>query len=139
MAEAPANKMELKWALSEDRRTLTLEMWMNGAPLGHMLCDATAVEDIANKLAEARANMLEEVPRELDIGARVAGAGDPIWRIPGGLQQDGKPLFLRDPGFGWRGYLFPEKEARAVAKWLLEGLPPATDGMTDDERKNLGL
>lgn len=130
------NRMELTWRLSEDRRTLTIEMLLNGRPLGHMFCDASYVEELANKLAIARSGMVEEVSRELDIGSRVEAIPDPIWRIPGELQHGGQPVFIRDPGFGWRGWLFPPHAARAFAKWLWHGLPDEPEASSDDTVRN---
>jgi hypothetical protein len=66
--------------------------------------------------------MRDEVPSELDPGSRLGVTIDPVWTtadddppVTGG---NGKVLALRDPGYGWLAFFFPDKEAAAIAGWL---------------------
>lgn len=107
-----------------DAGEAVLQMELDGKPMVHQLQDESGLSALIDQLAALRASMAEEVPRELDPGARLVAVTDPVWR-----SQDSKTpgfaklLALRHPGLGWLTFLLPEKEARALAEFLLKGLP----------------
>jgi putative transcriptional regulator len=117
-------RMEMRAGVDGSRQHTAVEMWMDGKPLGHVYLDAATLEGHIHALARHRANMAEEVSQELDPGSRLEAHIDPIWRIPAKHPQQGIVLALRHPGFGWLSFVFPHKEARALAEGLTKSLPP---------------
>jgi hypothetical protein len=112
------SKAELRFRLDDGRRTLTLEMIVDDDPRAHMFLDASELDGLIANLGDVRASMLDEVPKELDRGSRAPAVEDPVWRyasIPGRSE---KTLALRHPGLGWIAFLFPDPEARSIAKYL---------------------
>jgi hypothetical protein len=122
----PDNKATITQELTTTRgsQEALLHLVVNDKPLGHIYYDAAGLSALIEGLSNLRAAMADEIPRELDPGSRLPAVVDPIWRIPEQPQHGGKLLALRHPGLGWIGCLLPIKEARAIAHWLLRGLPP---------------
>lgn len=127
----PPNRMELKVTLHPDRQNATLEMHMNGSPLGHIIMDATNLSETIETLGHIRAAMADEVPREIDPGTRLLAIPDPIWQTLRPTEPHAPPdsviLALRDPGRGWLSFLLPGNEARTLATWL-DANSPRSDG-----------
>ncbi len=119
----PHPKMQLKAFPDAQGEHVTIELWMDDKPLGHILLDGATLEDHIHKLAGHRSQLKEEVPRELDPGSRLEALVDPVWRIPGQPSEHGRVLALRHPGLGWLSFVFPEKEAAAIAEWLTRDMP----------------
>lgn len=117
------NKMALRTALTPDREELTIELWMNDQALGHINLAAADLDAFIHKLGQHRAAMPDQVPAELDPGARIEAVSDPIWRIPDVEAQKARVLCLRHPGLGWLGFTFPDHEAKEIAQWLSKDLP----------------
>ena len=104
-------RMELRAKLNESRSETIIELWMEGEPLGHINLPAAELEGFIHQLARHRRRMAEEVPHDLDPGARLEAEVDPVWRWPkkwSGGGAEGKMLVLRYPGFGWLAFVFPE-------------------------------
>lgn len=101
-----------------------LQMELEDEPVVHQLLDAGGLTQVIQDLMILRGTMTDEVSREIDPGSRLYALTDPLWR-----GQDSKTpgfaklLALRHPGFGWLTALFPEKEARGIAAFLLKDLP----------------
>ena len=64
-------KMQLKAFPDAPREHVIIELWMDDKPLGHILLDGGTLEDHIHKLAAHRAQLTDEVPRELDPGSRL--------------------------------------------------------------------
>lgn len=122
-------KMELAARTEPDRENVYLEMRMDGVPLGHMFLTASDAENHIHGIAKHRAELVDEVSRELDPGSRIEAVVDPIWRTPkSSLDQQGVVLVLRHPGLGWLSFLFPHNEAAALGRWLVDhSKPPVPD------------
>ena len=126
----PPPRMELKAVLHPDRQNASLELHMNGSPLGHIILDAASLSQTIETLSAIRAGMDEEVPRELDPGTRLLTVPDPIWQTQRPTDPHAPPdsvlLALRDPGRGWLSFLLPGNEARKLATWL-DGNSPKSE------------
>jgi hypothetical protein len=124
--------VSLNTFLSEDRQRATLEIHADGTPLAHAIFDPPEFEQLIETLAALRAGMVDEVPREIDPGSRLAAIVDPVWReLPD--HDDGKVLSLRHPGFGWLTFLIPWHEATHIAQQL--GRPNSSPKEVDDRDK----
>jgi hypothetical protein len=120
--------MELRAAASADLQSVTVELWQDGKPLGHILLDPSSAEQFAHNLARQRSILPDEVPREIDPGSRLEAVIDPAWRTRVAPYGRGIALALRHPGLGWLSFLFPPAEAQALGRWLMDlSQPPATD------------
>ena len=110
--------------LSDDRLTVTLEIHVRGEPLAHAIFEAPELEEFISGLAETRRQMAELVPADIDPGSRMVTLVDPAWQYPRSPHESGKVLSLRHPGLGWLTFLFPWKEAVALAQYLASDHPP---------------
>jgi hypothetical protein len=110
--------VEVRAWLTEDRSQIAIELWANAACLGHVRFAASELEQFIHQLASHRANMAEEVIRDLEIGSRLTTVIDPVWRGPREESPAGKRLAFRHPGLGWLSFLFATSEATAIAKYL---------------------
>jgi len=130
-------KRELVATTSPERQLITLEMRMDGKPLGHMFLSASDAEDYIHYFSRHRAELADEVSNDLDPGARLDGIVNPAWRITSeALLSDGTTttptedygltLILRHPGMGWLSFLLPHKEAAALGKCLVDHAKPPT-------------
>jgi hypothetical protein len=93
--------------LTDDMQTAVLQLNKNETGLAHMTFDAAELENLIHNLATVRAQMLETVPPDLDVGSRLSVVEHPAWKVPAkGTVQTGKAvLALRHPGMGWLGFL----------------------------------
>jgi hypothetical protein len=101
-----------------DQEHVTVEMWMDGTPLGHMFFDGATAEKHIHDMARHRAALSDPVAPDLDPGARLEAQIDPAWRIPPYRYPQGRLLCLRHPGLGWLSFVLPDKESQAIAEWL---------------------
>jgi hypothetical protein len=76
------HKMQLKAFPGAQREHVTIELWMDDKPLGHIYLDAATLEDHIHKLAGHRSQLKEELPQELAPGSRLEALVDPVWRVP---------------------------------------------------------
>jgi hypothetical protein len=120
--------MELRVLTNEARTETTLELWMNGEPLGHINLATPELEQVIHQLAGHRAMHADEVPRDLDPGARLNAVVDPVWRVAGHRTPQGRLLALRHPGLGWLSFVIPDHEAWAIACWLTREIPIDPNG-----------
>jgi hypothetical protein len=125
LGEAPerdeTKPMTLEATLAPDRLTTSLVLSMDGRPLGHIVLDASALENLITALANARAAMTQPVAPEIASGTNLRSIIDPTWRIriPPHPSVPGPILALRHPGFGWLSFVFPDIEANSLAQWLV--------------------
>jgi hypothetical protein len=105
------------------RNHVVLQLDQDGTAIGHILFDAPTVEKHIQDVAEHRAALTEQVVPDLDPGSRLKAVFDPAWRISNQKTQHGRILALRHPGIGWLSFVLPDKEAAAMAEWLLKDLP----------------
>ena len=120
------NRMELRAKPDDAREQVTMELWMNGAPLGHIHLDAGSLEQHIHDLGKHRAALNDQVSRELDPGSRLQAIYDPVWRTDAvhSADQAGIMLALRHPGLGWLSFLLPHDEAANLGQWLLDHAKP---------------
>jgi hypothetical protein len=116
-------RMELRLNADQSREHVTVEMWTDGKPVGHMLLDGATAEKHIHDMARHRAMLNDSVPTELDPGARLEALIDPVWHVPPNRIPEGRILALRHPGLGWLTFVLPDKEAQAIAEWLTKDLP----------------
>jgi hypothetical protein len=108
-----------------ERRTVVVELWMGDQALGHITLDAAQTERLIHRLAECRANLAEEVPREYEHGESAAGIViDPTWSVLAQPDDTHKILALRHAGLGWLPFVLPVHQQAAIAK-VLSALPPS--------------
>ena len=115
-------RMRLNASVDSSREHVVIELSMDGKPLGHIELDSASVEKHIHDLAQHRANLNDPVTPTLDAGSRLEAIVDPRWRVPKPIEQ-GRVLALRHPGLGWLSFVFPDKEARAIAEWLTKESP----------------
>jgi hypothetical protein len=115
-------RMALNTSVDSSREHVVIEVSMDGKPLGHIELDGTSVEKHIHDLAQHRANLNDPVTLTLDAGSRLEAIVDPRWRVPKPIEQ-GRVLALRHPGLGWLSFVFPDKEARAIAEGLTKESP----------------
>ena len=115
-------RMALNASVDSSREHVVIELSMDGKPLGHIELDSASVEKHIHDLAQQRANLIDPVTPTLDAGSRLEAIVDPRWRVPKPIEQ-GRVLALRHPGLGWLSFVFPDKEARAIAAWLTKESP----------------
>lgn len=116
-------KMSLVTKITDDGQSACIEMHMDGTPLGHIFLEAAEIEGLIENLAETRARLPDEVPRERDPGTRALAIADPVWRTIYRSDMKSVLLGLRHPGLGWTSWLMPDREARNLARWILENCP----------------
>ena len=121
------SRMTLTAGLSEDKQTAVVEMREDGNPLAHMIFDAATLEDAIHKLAQARAELADEVPQSLDPGSRLSAIRFPAWRVPDTHNGPSgtMALALRHPGLGWLSFLLEEGRSREIGQALLDTPPTA--------------
>ena len=124
-------KVQLMWRLPDDRSSVTLEMHVDGDPKAHMITDAPGLEAIVSDLAKVRAQMVEEVTPDLDVGMRLEAIADPRWRTEPHHPLGASMLALRHPGHGWVSFLLPPTEARALGKMLVAQADELEAGRND--------
>jgi len=127
-------KAEFKGIMSEDRRTFTLELHVDDDPKVRIRLSTYEMDKFIADLGSHRALMLDEVPRGLDPKSRTQTVHDPSWRPASTPGHSGKTLALRHPGLGWLGFLFPDNEAAAIAKYLYP-YRPTTSAFSDAENQ----
>jgi hypothetical protein len=115
---AAVTKAEFKGLMSADRRTFTLELHVDDDPKVRIRLSTYEMDKFIADLGLHRALMFDEVPRGLDPKSRTQTIQDPAWRPASTPGHSGKALALRHPGLGWLGFLFPDNEAAAIAKYL---------------------
>ena len=115
-------RMALNTSLDSSREHVVIELSMDGKPLGYVELDGASVEKHIHDLAQHRANLIDPVTPTLETGSRLEAIVDPRWRVPKPIEQ-GRVLALRHPGVGWLSFVFPDKEARAIAEWLTKESP----------------
>jgi hypothetical protein len=108
-----------------ERRTAVVELWMGDQALGHITLDAAQLERLIHRLAECRANLADEVPREYVRLEQSAGIViDPTWSVLAEADESNKVLALRHPGLGWLPFILPVHQQTTIAK-VLSALPPS--------------
>ena len=115
------------------REHVLVELWNEDKPLGHILLGPSEAESHCQLVAKNRANLTDEVSRELDPNSRLQAIYDPIWRSPEKHSHDahGVALALRHPGLGWLTFLLPYKEAEGLGRWLMDhSKPPSSESKT---------
>lgn len=80
-------------------------------------CDVAELDDLINKLGQAGALMADEVPKTLEVPARVYQTRDPDWLVS---HKPELSICLRHPGFGWLSFALAPDEAMAIATRLAD-------------------
>jgi hypothetical protein len=109
---------KVRLSIDDSRDNTIVEIWEGDRLLVRHPFDAASLDEHIRNLADLRAQMKDVVPRQLDPGARLEAELDPVWKATDKNPPEGRLLALRDPGFGWLGFVFTDKEAAAIAKWL---------------------
>ncbi len=120
-------RVELRLGAHEPGRSFRLELWSGESAIGHILLEAPEIDGLIEQLMNARETLADAVPHGLDPGTRTAALVDPVWRIPKRLQDGDRALYLRHPGLGWLAFLFPEHEAEAISRQLIDPDAQASD------------
>jgi len=110
-------KVEYRVAVSQDRRAARIETVLDGEVQAWSDPSAEDLSGIIDILIATRAKMLDEVPRDLEPGARLPVTPDPIWRAD--TLNDGHiRLRLRHPGAGWLEFQFPPESSAGLVDFL---------------------
>jgi hypothetical protein len=122
MAAPPmTNNTQIKVHVDVAKLNIVLEAWVNGAPTGNVTLSAAETDALIRDLGNNRAQLVQQVPDNPDEASEPVI--DPAWQTPEVRYQEGRMLSIRDPGFGWLSYIFPDQEAADVAAWLTKALP----------------
>src|SRR5882724_1682785 len=118
-----AGRATFNVAAKGDGSVVQFEMLIDGKSVGSAELAAQDTEQLLDLLAHARSDLSNEVPDELEDESKLVPVDDPVWSIPDYREADGRPLFLRHPGFGWMFFLLAEESAKGIAEWLTKDLP----------------
>ncbi|MFG1481038.1 hypothetical protein V5F53_20660 [Xanthobacter sp. V4C-4] len=111
-------RVAMNAVLSEDRQAVRLSLDGEADPAAWVELDAAELSQAVERLAALRGNMVPEVVRELDPGARIMAIQDPIWRA---VVDDGRiMLAVRHPGLGWLAFELPPGSAASLGHFLVE-------------------
>lgn len=111
--------MAIRSFADDAREHVTIELWLNETPLGHILLEPSDAEQFLHEVAKHRATLSEKVTPMLDPGARLEAVVEPKWQVA--RQKDGSHgLAIRHPGFGWLSFALSDDQAKALAKALTE-------------------
>lgn len=111
-------KVEYRAATALDRAKVRFESIVDGQVAAWSEMEAPELDGVIALLMAKRAELREEVTRELDPGSRMPMILDPVWRTPKDHPEEFRGLALRHPGAGWMMFQFPQHEAREIAKIL---------------------
>lgn len=114
---ASSPRMMLRVSTDAPREHVIVQLDMDSEPLGYINLDAVAAAHHIDLMAEHRANLADQVPQELEYGARLLALPDPRWQVM--PTDQGVALALRHPGLGWLTFLLPPDQAQALSKALL--------------------
>lgn len=106
--------------LAADRRSVRLDIAVDGSTVVEHDCEAGELEEIIELLGRARAGLSDAVPAMPDPGARVRTVSAPtiaVQDLPGSKDQ---LLLARDPQTGWIGFLLAPKLATDLGRMLLK-------------------
>jgi hypothetical protein len=128
----PMAFMQLKVYPTDDKSSVTIELWQEGKPLGHILLAGSEAEGFCQSVAEARKKLADEVSVEIDPGSRLAALYDPMYATTVGHSQGehGVLLLLRHPGLGWLPFLLPHTHAADLAQRLMDDAKRSTQEST---------
>ena len=127
------SKVDLITGVTSNGQDVYLELRAGDEPLAHIFLGPAEAEDAAQKIADARASLKEEVSRELEPNPRLLSVVDPIWRVHPGSSgdQSGIALILRHPGLGWLTFFLPRKEAAVLGRYLVDHSKPQSPDSKD--------
>lgn len=114
--------MQLRQILSEDGDSLRLEVLDAGTLACALDMSAADLDDLIVELSRNRGQMQDTVPIDLEYGSQIATIPAPTWYVHAATT-GGRSLFLRHPGFGWLGFVFPSDEAAILADRLKKEFP----------------
>ncbi len=110
-------KKHINFDLSKEADVVVLTV-QNGDEMCRMPLNAADVTMVLAQLAEMRQRMRPPVQTDPPLGTLPRVAHDAKWWATPDHQNEGVTLMLRDPGYGWIGYMLPIKEASNVAEYL---------------------
>src|SRR4051794_18636970 len=85
----------------------TISMTFQADPPVRVELDAVEVDDILTNLGELRAMMQPEQPSDLCAAQRRSTVLNPDWVCEQSPWPADSVLHIRDPRYGWLGYVFP--------------------------------
>ena len=115
-----ANEFAIGVTLAGDRRTVRLDVTVDGKSVVEHDCDASELEEMIELLGRARAGLTDAVPEMPAPGTRVRTLSAPtiaVQDLPGSKDQ---LLLARDPQTGWIGFRLAPKLATDLGKMLLK-------------------
>jgi len=115
-------KIAVSTGVNDDGNSITLMMHDSntGELLSFVSLETPEIEAIIEGLADHRAKLPDEVPRELDPGTRLKTIEDPIWRTKNIPETNSVLLALRHPGIGWIAAQMPKASARSLGEFLMK-------------------
>lgn len=105
--------MEPNWTLADDRKSV-LVTFPSTPPVALKL-DALEIDSMLSNLAEFRAQMADQHPKDFALGQKVVAVFDPLWATELDALLGDSLLHFRHPGFGWLHFLISKHEAVKLA------------------------
>ncbi len=121
-------KMALSVWTHQDRTHVVMRLDEDGKTVADILLDGPAADRHIRRVAGARGELTDEIPRSLTAGAGLETVADPVWRTakPAQGEFDGVAVALRHPGLGWLSFALSPAEARALAVSLIQRAEPGS-------------
>ena len=103
---------------NSQRDRLFIQLEEGGKAPGQARLTAPDAEALLWGMAEARAELREEVVPELEPVFRIRSVDEPAWRVSNPGPDGRRILALRHPGFGWVAFAMRQDRADAIARGL---------------------
>lgn len=116
-------RVDYRIGVADDRSFVRIETAVDGEVKAWSHTSAPELEAVIEIFADARMQLADEVPREIDPGTRIRAVDNPAVRMQRSPQTNGILLALRHPGIGWTSFHLPEEEARRFVSDLAALLP----------------
>lgn len=117
MSDSPPPKQQgPNWSLSDDGKTVTV-IFPSTPPVA-LRMDAEEVDNMLEKLAEFREQMILDHPTDYPPGQVSMFVPDPPWRSESDIMEGYPLLHILHPGFGWLHFAFPRHKAAKLAGFL---------------------
>jgi hypothetical protein len=118
----PQAAPKISLQLAPSRKAVTLRVTAGGATVNVALT-AAQIDSVLSSLAKFREKIIPPIAGDLPAGRRVSAVYDPRYRIATDAKTAAATLVVRHPGFGWIGYLFPQRAAAGLKRYFQQ--PPA--------------
>jgi hypothetical protein len=117
-----ANTSPIGVEVTEEKNSVRLKCRAPQGAAVDVNLTASELDAFLLQLAQARAELSQQVPLELAQGTTINTQLNPCWRTWANVhpQLPGIVLNMRHSGYGWLGFLMPHNEAQGLGSWLVQ-------------------